>query len=475
MTLMTKVPPMTMEAVQPTESRPEDRPSGRRRATPAEDVRDLPTLLPTDKGLPFLGRAFDYAKDPDALMRHQWETYGPVSPFNALNEMRVMVLGPDAIAEVFANKDRAFANGWEKIVGPFFHRGLMLIDFDEHKGHRRIMQEAFTRPRLDAYTRAMQPAIAKGLEAWGDGGDIKSYWKLKQLTLDIAADIFMGGAADTSQAEMDKVNKAFIACVQAAAGIVRGDVPGTRWGKAYKGRKVLEEFLKHYLPAKRATATDDFFSVLCHVEDEDGERFDDQAVIDHMIFLMMAAHDTSTITTSTMLQLLGQHPEWQDRCRAESMALGDQPTMEEVEGLAALDLVMKEALRLNPPVPAIARKTVKDTVVQGVRIPAETDVFVGVKLSHILEDYWTNPMVFDPERFSEARREDKSHRLAWEPFGGGVHKCIGLYFAGIEVKSIMHRLLRTYRWTVAPGYQPPMDNHSLPFPKDGQPITLVRI
>ena len=95
---------MTMEAVPQTEGRP----AGRRRATPAEAVRELPPLLPGDKGLPLLGRAFDYAKDPDALMRHQWETYGPVSPFNALNEMLVMVLGPDAIAVVFANKDRAF-------------------------------------------------------------------------------------------------------------------------------------------------------------------------------------------------------------------------------------------------------------------------------------------------------------------------------------------------------------------------------
>ena len=83
-------------------------------------------------------------------------------------------------------------------------------------------------------------------------------------------------------------------------------------------------------------------------------------------------------------------------------------------------------------------------------------------------------MVFDPERFSPERREDRSHRYAWEPFGGGVHKCIGLYFAGMEVKAILHRLLRNYRWSVDPGYVAPYDNHSLPFPKDGQPIDLVR-
>jgi cytochrome P450 len=456
---------MTMQATRPA------RPT--RQTTPAA-ARELPALIPADKGLPFFGRVFDYAKDPLALMRHQWATYGAVTPFNSLGEMGVMVLGPDACAEVLQNKDKAFASGWAKIVGPFFNRGLMLLDFEDHHFHRRIMQEAFTRQRLESYTQHMQPAIAKGMADWGDGGQFKSYWRLKQLTLDIAADIFMGGAADTSRAEMDRVNKAFIACVQAASGVVRSDVPMTRWGRAYKGRKLLEEFLGHYLPAKRATPTDDIFSVLCHIETEDGERFSDQDVINHMIFLMMAAHDTSTITTSTMIQLLGQHPAWQERCRAESQRLGDAPTMSELEGLDSLDLVMKEALRLHAPVPVLMRQTVKDTAVQGVRIPAGTDTIVAVQFSHLMEEYWTNPMVFDPERFSAARREDRSHRFAWEPFGGGVHKCIGLYFGGLEVKSIMHRLLRTYHWTVSPGYQPPMDNHSLPFPKDGQPIRLVR-
>jgi cytochrome P450 len=312
------------------------------------------------------------------------------------------------------------------------------------------------------------------MESWGTDPDFRAYPALKQLTLDMAADIFMGGADDTSREEMDRVNRAFIACVQAAAGIVRADVPFTRWGRAYRGRKVLEEFLRGYLPAKRATRTDDIFSVLCHIETEDGERFGDDDVVNHMIFLMMAAHDTSTITTSTMLQYLGQHPQWQERCRAEALALGPEPTLAELEGLQAVDRVMKEALRLRAPVPILVRKTVKETVVQGYRIPADSNIMVGVQWSHLMEEHWTNPTDFDPERFSPERREDKSHRYAWEPFGGGVHKCIGLYFAGMEVKAILHRLLRNYRWTVDPGYVAPLDYHSLPFPKDGQPIDLVR-
>jgi cytochrome P450 len=448
-----------------------------RRPRENESVKPIPALHREDRGLPFIGQILEYAKDPVGLYRSHWERYGPVAPFRTVGRTSAaMLLGPDACGEALQNKDKAFANepAWAQLVGPFFNRGLMLIDFEEHRGHRRIMQEAFTRPRLAAYTRRLHPAIEQGMANWTADEEFPAYWRLKQLTLDIAADLFMGGAEDTSQAEMDRVNKAFIACVQAAAGIIRAKVPFTRWGRAYRGRRVLEGFLRHYLPARRAKQTDDIFSVLCHIETDEGDRFTDDDVVNHMVFLMMAAHDTSTTTTSTMLQYLGQHPAWQDRCRVEAEALGPDPSMTELEGLVAIDLVMREALRLRAPVPVVVRHTVKDTAVQGVRIPADTAVALGIQFTHLMEDYWTNPTEFDPDRFSPQRREDKSHRFAWEPFGGGVHKCIGMYFAGLEVKAIMHRLLREYHWRVDPEYVPPMDNHSLPFPKDGLPITLNR-
>ena len=91
-----------------------------------------------------------------------------------------------------------------------------------------------------------------------------------------------------------------------------------------------------------------------------------------------------------------------------------------------------------------------------------------------MEEYWREPEVFDPERFSPERREDRSHRYAWAPFGGGVHKCLGMYFAGAEVTALMYHLLLDFEWSVDPAYVAPMNNPSLPFPKDGQPVDLRR-
>nr|HML52437.1 cytochrome P450 [Propionicimonas sp.] len=207
----------------------------------------------------------------------------------------------------------------------------------------------------------------------------------------------------------------------------------------------------------------------------DGEAFTDRDVVNHMIFLMMAAHDTSTITTAAAAYFLAKHPAWQKRARAESDQLGGRrPDIDDLDSLGTLDLVIKETLRLVAPVPIVMRKTVENVEIAGRHIPADTLVAVAPAVNHFDESCWTDPNTFDPDRFSEPRREDQNHRLGWIPFGGGVHKCIGLNFGTLEVKAILHHMLRTYTWTVPNQYVARWDNTSLPIPVDGLPITLER-
>lgn len=429
---------------------------------------------PWRPGIPGIGGTLAYIRDPLGFMTDHYQRFGPVSEMGFIGKHWTILLGPDACGEALRNADKAFANkpGWGELVGPFFDGGLMLLDFEEHHRHRRLMQEAFTRDRLTRYVAALGPAVAAGLDQWEPRGEFLAYPALKELTLELATSVFMGGAHRAEPGELDRVNRAFVDCVQAATALVRLPIPFTRWGRGLAGRRLLEEFLGRHLADKRAAEGDDLFSVLCHLS-EGGEGFTDADVINHMIFLLMAAHDTSTITTSTAMQYLGQHPEWQERLRAEAAHLGEAPTLAELDGLVGFDLVIKECLRLLPPVPVLARRTVKDTEILGTHIPAGRLTAVMVHLQHHQPDLWTSPERFDPDRFAEPRREDKTHRHAWEPFGGGVHKCLGMFFAGAEVKLILHHLLRRYSWSVEPGYVAPLNYYSLPFPKDGQPVELT--
>jgi cytochrome P450 len=443
--------------------------------SPTPTLLEVPAPRRATRGLPVLGQVLDYVRDPMALFEQQWTTYGAVSPLHLLGrDPWLMLLGPDAQEAVLTNRDKAFANGpaWSYLVGPFFHGGLMLLDFEEHHVHRRVLQQAFTRDRLAGYTARVHPAVERGLASWRPRPGFPAYPALKTLTLDIAAEIFMGGAEQHSPAEMARVNRAFIDCVQAATALVRVPLPPNRWWRAHRGRRLLEDFIRSYLPQRRATESSDLLSRLCHLRDEDGTGLTDEQVVDHMVFLMMAAHDTSTSTLSTMMEMLGKHPEWQQRCREESLALGDAPTLDELDGLVSLDLVMRECLRLRSPVPVVVRRTVKDTEVLGTRIPADHYVSIAPQFTHLMPELWTDPRRFDPERFGPDRREDKRHRHAWDPFGGGVHKCLGMAFAGAEVTAVLHHLLRRFAWEVDPGYTAPLDHHSLPFPSDGQPVDL---
>ncbi|WP_232677404.1 cytochrome P450 [Nocardioides sp. R-C-SC26] len=430
---------------------------------------------PLRRAVPFLGPTLDYLHDPTAFMARRLSDHGPVSHMSFAGRRWTVVIGADACSEVLLNKDKAFANGpgWGALVGPFFDGGLMLLDFDEHHRHRRLMQQAFTRDRLDSYVAALSPTTSALLDAWPDDGSVLAYPALKTLTLDLATAVFMGGAELARPGELDAVNTAFIDCVQAATAFVRLPLPGTRWGRALAGRRLLEEFLTRHLPRRRAGQGDDLFSVLCRLS-EDGDTFSDRDVVNHMIFLLMAAHDTSTITTSTAMRELGRHSTWQERLREQARSLPEHPTLAELDELTDFDLVIKECLRLVPPVPVLARHTVKPTEVCGVPIPAGRLTATMVHHQHHDPQWWTAPDVFDPERFDEERREDRSHRHAWEPFGGGVHKCLGMFFAGAEVKLLLVHLLRRYAWTTAETTSP-LNYLSLPFPADGQPVALHRI
>ncbi|MDF2466901.1 MAG: cytochrome [Ramlibacter sp.] len=431
--------------------------------------------MPGSPGLPVIGHSLDFIGDPVRMGLKLSSELGPVFWANSLGVTFVSMVGPEANQFVFRNQGDLFSNnqGWDYFIGRFFKRGIMLLDFEEHRHHRGIMQAAFKRPVMERHLALMNPAIERGITQWETGRRFEVLTHIKQLTLDIATEIFMG---EELGPEADRINQAFIDCVRAGTAIVRAPVPGGRWKKGLDGRRVLEKFFYSRLAQKRAHPGDDLFSHLCQAQDEHGRKFSDDDVVNHMIFLMMAAHDTSTITLCSMFYQLAKHPEWQERLRHEAFALGKRDLeYPDLEKLADTGLVMKEALRLLTPVHGIPRKTTRDVEFKGYHIPAGTFIAVSPIVTHRLPEWWSNPEAFDPERFSEGRAEHKKHMYQYVPFGGGAHMCIGLHFAEMQVKAILHHVLQRYRWSVPPRYRMPADFTSLPVPADKLPVKLERL
>lgn len=428
-----------------------------------------------DAGAPLVGHTLELFLDflPSSLARR--ERFGPVSWARSPIGQVVSVSGPEACEQVLRNPDRDFANGpaWEALIGPFFRGGLMLRDFDEHLAHRRIMQQAFTRDRLRAHLAQMQPWLEQGVAAWEPQQDFAVLPAIKHLLLRSASDIFLG---EHPEPEIEQeVFQAFIDTVRAGSAWFRRDgLPGSRWWKGLRGREVLEEFFSTSLPAHRTGGTgQDMFSALATMSDEDGNSFTGQEVVDHMIFLLMAAHDTSTITLSTMLWAMAAHPEWQQRARQESDAIDrDHLTWEDLDRLPSIDLLQQEALRYVAPVLIMMRSTVRDTAILGHFVPADTHVMVSPFVTHRDPQVWDDPDRFDPTRFAPGGEAENQHPYAWIPFGGGVHKCIGLHMAGVQIKAVLHQVLRPWEWSLRPGYELKLDTTTLPVPRDGLPVRL---
>ena len=442
--------------------------------TQLRDFEDIPVA----GGIPVIGQTYNFLFQPLTSGIALYERLGPVIRGNAFGLNSVALGGPEAVELVLRNSDQAFSNhqGWAYFIEKFFHRGLMLLDFDEHKFHRGILQTAFKKAALTDYLQRMQPVIGQGLARWRKqamglrGTDFKVYPELKRLTLDIATEVFMG---EPLGKEADHINNAFVDCVKAGTAIIRYPIPGGRWQRGLRGRATLEAFFRSRIAAKRRQPGTDLFSRLCIAEDEQGNRFSDDDVINHMIFLLMAAHDTSTITLTSMMYQLGKHPDWQRRLREEALALGKSTLVhDDLSQLPLMDLVLKESLRLLSPVHVLPRKTVKPVEFKGYLIPANVYVIISPIVTHHLFQYWTAPTMFDPERFGPERREHKQHPYQYLPFGGGAHMCIGLHFAELEIKTILYQLLLKFRWSVPEHYVMPINFTSLPTPRDQLPVKL---
>lgn len=385
-----------------------------------------------DAGLPILGHMIEMLRGgPDYLM-FLYKTKGPVVFGDSAVLPGVAALGPDAAQVIYSNRNKDYSQqGWVPVIGPFFHRGLMLLDFEEHMFHRRIMQEAFVRSRLAGYLEQMDRVVSRVVaDDWVvNDARFLVYPAMKALTLDIASMVFMGHEPGTDHELVTKVNKAFTITTRAGNAVIRTSVPPFTWWRGLRARELLENYFTARVKERREASGNDLLTVLCQTEDDDGNRFSDADIVNHMIFLMMAAHDTSTSTATTMAYQLAAHPEWQQRCRDESDRHGDGPLdIESLEQLESLDLVMNESIRLVTPVQWAMRQTVRDTELLGYYLPKGTNVIAYPGMNHRLPEIWTDPLTFDPERFTEPRNEHKRHRYAFTPFGGGVHKCIGMVF-----------------------------------------------
>ena len=442
----------------------------------AKNNRSLPGV-PGRYGWPLVGRNLELLADPLKFLEDQHKEYGDVAKSNIARCRCVTVYGPEHAKNIILDADRTFSvkRGWEILIPEFFKGGLLHKDYDDHRVQRRIMQTAFKSNSLRNYTEVIIKEVGEHIQRWSQKNDIILFTEIKQLLLDIAFKVFC--AVDDNDNDRKQVNQAFTEMMEGAAAMAQFDIPGTAFHKGLKARKFLEDYFRSKIEMKRQSNETDAFTFFCKETKENGEYFSDDEIADHVVFLMLAAHDTTASTFSMACYYLAHDKEVQTRFAEESKTLGDNISFDTMKtALPYAEAVFKETLRLHPAVPMFFRRTTQDSLIDGFLVPANTMIMVPTIYNQRLPEFWPEPTVFKPSRFEPENIDKTQHSFAWYPFGGGAHKCIGLNFADILFKATMHELLRNYEIDFTNEGYYPADIQMFPFskPQNGLPLKLTQ-
>ncbi|HUH37282.1 MAG TPA: cytochrome P450 [Spongiibacteraceae bacterium] len=409
--------------------------------------------IPGDEGWPLVGLLPKYFYHLDTLVMDIQRRFGNVARMRIPGSVGLFVFGADNFQRIVLDKERLFSarEGLQATLGQLFTEALLLQDYDDHRFQRRMMQGAFKNHSLRQYPALMNPIIADELAGWSGPGATTMHSRLKNMLLKVSAKTFFGIAADNSDAL--HLGRSFGDMVDAMLAMVRWDVPGFSHHRGLRGRRALEQFFDSVIPQRRDGDGQDMLSHMCRETNDNGALFSNEEITNQAIFLLFAAHDTTTSLLSNLLLHLAQDENLQEKVRAESLALDNRHlAFDDLNHLGALDNCIDECLRLYPPAPLSARATLRDCEIEGYAVPAGTTLYLPMIFNHRDPRFWREPDHFDPDRFAPGREEHKQHPFAYHPFGGGAHKCIGMHFARMMAKCVMHQLLLSQRFTLPTNY-----------------------
>jgi cytochrome P450 len=462
---------------------------------PRDTARIRPPTAPGPARLPLLGgllgglpRVLSFVRDPITYAGRLFETYGPLAtivrgPANMMTPTGRGVLVANGAAlnrEILTQHERfemyalsgvhfpeedaiARADRQGGSLGrPTAERlrpirrtltGLFHVNGDEHRRHRRLLQPAFNKTRIDNYRDDMVALTERMLGRWTTGEERDVHQDLTDLTLRVATKTLFGEDAGERGVELARMFVQWGTMMFSPILLLRLDVsplPYRRWLDLT--RRIDDETLaivreKQARVAKALAAGTpigaDMLSMLVAARDEDDSALDEDELVGHTGVIFAAGHETSTNALAWTLFLLAEHPDVANELVSEltSVLHGDAPTVEQLAKLPLLDAVVKESMRVLPPVPMHPRVVAEDTELAGCFVPARTELFLSIFHMHHDPAVFEDPKRFNPSRWSKI----KPSVYEYNPFSAGPRMCIGAAFAMMEIKIALAMMLQRFR------------------------------
>lgn len=387
-----------------------------------------------------------FLKDAPDYLLGMAARYGDVSYFSDRGFSFFLLNHPDHIKDVLVTRQHLFQKGEVLRRAKFlFGDGLLTSEGEFHDRQRRLILPAFHRRRFAHYCELMSERAARRRERWQDGGEVDIDFEMRQLTLLIVCEALFGADVESDATEVAEVVSdvltrfvPFSVPPTPAARLLRRLAAGRVRRRVTTARDRLNPIIYRIIAARRTDGRDrdDLLSMLLRAEVESGEGgapMSDRQVRDEVITLFLAGHETTANSLTWALHMLSRRPEAQARLQAEvDSALGGRPpTGEDLPRLPYTAAVLNEAMRLYPPVWMISRTASQDFEVGGYAVPGGSLVVMCQFVTHRDERYYTDPLRFDPERWTREARGARPE-FSYFPFGGGKRRCIGEGFALAE-------------------------------------------
>ena len=415
------------------------------------DTRHIPG---NDGLLTGLASLWGWMRHGHAHLQTQAKEHGPLYRGQVGTDRFVFVSDPKLAGEVLRNGDKAWSTalGWMVQFGGITDGPMdspVTLDFGPHRDVRKLLQPAFKAEALESYINAAVPLFESAIAQWLEQGEVAFKARVRDLFARVSAKVFMGVDDPVEGARLDRAMSDYWA---GGLALSKREWLSPTWRRARRAYRELFEHLRGQVDERRASDSPDLFSRLCRTNNG-VDWLDDDALVRMFLAVMSAAFDTTSAGVTSMAYLLAAHPEWQARLQTEAHHVTTEPIRyDQVKKLELHDLVWKETLRYYPVAPSIPRQALRDVTLGGYHIPAGT--VVGVVLSAALRDpsCWTEPDLFDPERFSAERSEGKKSHGAYMPFGAGAHACVGAQLSALEAKAFWHTLLGKARFQLARPY-----------------------
>jgi len=332
-----------------------------------------------------------------------------------------------------------------------FATGLWGVQGDEHREHRKMLLPAFHRERVAGYGDDIVSLTNGMFERWKPGEPLELHEEFLGLTARVVTTILFGGdspGGSDEEGPEQTAERIWELVASPLTQLAPYDVPGLPYRHFVDLVATWDHQMRSIIERKRSSAATGYADVLSTLisatNDEGGAALSKDELVGHVGSLFGAAHETTASALTWTVFLLAQHPRVASDLvdEVEGRLNGDSPTVDQLSNMPLLDHVIKESLRVIPPVPVTWRIAAHEIELGGYAIPAGTEVYASTYHTHHMPELYSDADSFEPRRWENL---DPS-TYEFIPFGAGPRRCIGDMFAMVEMKIVLSMLLQRFRF-----------------------------